>query len=74
MKTPLTSEMLRGQSQVLDLMTLHPRIALMIVKILHHQQVLTAYDAGQIYLNYRGNEVKSVLGNVSLDSEYPVHP
>lgn len=54
---------------VLDLDTLPPRIGRMVQAILDHQQVLTAYETGQLSLNWNGPHVRPQLEKVCLNAE-----
>lgn len=59
---------------VIVLEHLPPRIAQMIQEILRHQQILVAYDAGQLCLNFRAEQVKAQLEKLSLNATYHQRP
>ena len=58
-------------THVLDLDTLPPRIVRMVQAIIDHQQVLTAYETGQLSLNWNGPYVRPQLEKVCLNSDRP---
>ena len=58
-------------SPLVDLDLLPPRLRRMVQAILDHQQVLTAYDTGQLTLNWNGPQVRPQLEKVALSSAPP---